>query len=59
MSSSLDPDQTRHFVGPDLDPNCLPTSIAEDTSQQRVYNTVTPIWGNQNYFFDYLTKETK
>ena len=23
MSSSLDPDQARHFVGPDLDPNCL------------------------------------
>ena len=20
---SLDPDQARHFVGPDLDPNCL------------------------------------
>ena len=23
MSNSLDPDQDRHFVGPDLDPNCL------------------------------------
>ena len=23
MSNSLDPDQARHFVGPDLDPNCL------------------------------------
>ena len=23
VSSSLDPDQARHFVGPDLGPNCL------------------------------------
>ena len=23
MSKSLDPDQARHFVGPDLGPNCL------------------------------------
>ena len=23
MANSLDPDQARHFVGPDLGPNCL------------------------------------
>ena len=23
LANSLDPDQARHFVGPDLDPNCL------------------------------------
>ena len=23
VSNSLDPDQARHFVGPDLGPNCL------------------------------------
>ena len=23
MSNSLDPDQARHFAGPDLGPNCL------------------------------------
>ena len=23
FANSLDPDQARHFVGPDLDPNCL------------------------------------
>ena len=23
MSNNLDPDQARHYVGPDLDPNCL------------------------------------
>ena len=23
VSNSLDPDQARHFVGPDLSPNCM------------------------------------
>ena len=23
LANSLDPDQARHFVGPDLEPNCL------------------------------------
>ena len=27
---SLDPDQDRHSVGPDLSPNCLHMLIAED-----------------------------
>ena len=30
VSNSLDPDQARHFVGPDLGPNCL-QRIADDT----------------------------
>ena len=34
MSSSLDPDQARHVVGPDLDPNCLQRLSADDTSMQ-------------------------
>ena len=25
VSHSLDPDQTRHFIGSDLGPNCLPS----------------------------------
>ena len=29
MSNSLDPDKARHFVGPDLDPNCLQRLSAE------------------------------
>ena len=33
---SLDPDQARHYVGPDLGPNCLQRSSADDTSRQRV-----------------------
>ena len=37
MSNSLDPDQARHYVGPDLDPNCLQRLSADDTSSQRVY----------------------
>ena len=29
VSNSLDPDQARHFVGPDLGPNCLQRSSAD------------------------------
>ena len=39
VSNSLDPDQARHFVGPDLGPNCLQRLSAEtkDTpNRQRV-----------------------
>ena len=31
MSNSLDPDQARRFVGPDLGPNCLQRLSTEDT----------------------------
>ena len=36
MSNSLDPDQARQFVGPDLGPNCLPRLSADDTGRQGV-----------------------
>ena len=36
MSSSLEPDQARCFVGPDLRPNCLQRLLADDTSRQIV-----------------------
>ena len=36
MSNSLDPDQARRFVGPDLGPNCLPRLSADVTGRQRV-----------------------
>ena len=36
VSNSLDPDQARRFVGPDLGPNCLQRLSAEDASRQRV-----------------------
>ena len=32
MSNCLDPDQDRHFVGPDLGPNCLQRLSADDKS---------------------------
>ena len=32
MSNSLDPDQARRFVGPDLGPNCLQKLSADDSS---------------------------
>ena len=34
MSNSLDPDQDRHSVGPDLDPNCLQRLSADDKSHR-------------------------
>ena len=36
VSNSLDPDQARHFVWPDLVPNCLQRLSTEDTSRQGV-----------------------
>ena len=34
VSNSLDPDQARHFVGPDLGPNCLQRLSADGFSRQ-------------------------
>ena len=36
VSNSLDPDQARHFVGPDLGPNCLQMLSVDSTCKQRV-----------------------
>ena len=36
MSNSLDPDQARHFVGPDLGTDCLQRLSADDTSRSGV-----------------------
>ena len=36
MSNSLDSDQARRSVEPDLGPNCLPRLSADDTGRQRV-----------------------
>ena len=36
MSNSLDPDQVRRFVGPDLVPSCLQMLSTDDTRRQRV-----------------------
>ena len=36
MSKSLDPDQARHFVGPDLGPKCLPKFSVDNTRRQRL-----------------------
>ena len=35
MSNSLDPDQDRHFVGPDLGPNCLQKLSADVESRRK------------------------
>ena len=36
VSNSLDPDQARPFVGPNLGPACLQRLLADSTSRQRV-----------------------
>ena len=41
MSNSLDPDQARHSVGPDLGPNFL-QKLADDTSTERL--KITKVW---------------
>ena len=35
VSNKLNPDEVRHFVKPDLVPNCLEELSANDTSRQR------------------------
>ena len=40
MSNSLDPDQARHFIGPDLGPNCLQKFSADDTLEQKAFTVV-------------------
>ena len=44
VSNSLDPDQARHFVGPDLGPNCLQRLSEDDTCRQRVNHFDTKIY---------------
>ena len=34
VSNSLDPDQDRHFVGPDMGPNCLQRVLAKDSGHR-------------------------
>ena len=36
MSNSLDLGQARHFVGPELGPNCLQRLSADDASWKRI-----------------------
>ena len=36
VSNSLDPDQARHLVRPDLGPNCYQRLSADDTGRQRI-----------------------
>ena len=43
VSKSLDPDQARCSVGPDLVPNCLQKLSADDTRRQRVNNNILPV----------------
>ena len=48
MSKNFDPDQARHFVGPDLCPNCLQRLSADGTSKQRI--KVSVVFGKVIFF---------
>ena len=41
MANSLDPDQARHFIRPDLGPNCLQRLSADDTRSQKVKTEIS------------------
>ena len=41
VSNSLDPDQARHFVGPDLGPNCLQRLSADNTRRYGMLKLLT------------------
>ena len=56
VSNSLDPDQARHFVGPDLDPNCLEKLSAEDTSMQRVTSWFQVPFSHILYTLPYISR---
>ena len=60
MSNSLDPDQARRFVGPDLGPNCLPRLSADDTGRQRVNSTTTTLGYElfSIFFMDFHSEHT-
>ena len=55
VSNSLDPDQDRHYVGPDLGPNCLQRLSADDKwPLARKELRVVCIWFKQHYYMDCL-----
>ena len=55
MSNSLDPDQARRFVGPDLGLNCLPRLSADDTGSQRIKHiTGTSQYRSSSKFATYI-----
>ena len=49
VSNSLDPNQARQNVGPDLGPNCLQMLSGDETSRQRVLVLLTRDLGAIRY----------
>ena len=50
--NSLDPDQARHYVVPDLGPNCLQRLSVNNTSRQKLKGTCNTV-----YFSFFQTEE--
>ena len=59
VSNSLDPDQARQFVGPDLGPNCFQRLSADDTSTQRVKFLLLPFSLGDNLSYRNAERENK
>ena len=55
VSNSLDPDQARHFVGPDLGPNCLQRLSAAATSWDVFF--FSELSTNKSFVFNLDIKE--
>ena len=51
VSNSLDPEEARHFVGPDLDQNCFPRLSADDTSRQQDIEDIRASQDERNGIF--------
>ena len=47
VSNGLDPDQDRHYVGPDLDPNCLQRLSADDKNAVEIRMQFINIFQNE------------
>ena len=60
VSNSLDPDQARHFVGPDLGPNCLQGSLQGSSADNKMsgWIWVQTVWkGYQQQRVKYKKKK--
>ena len=59
MSNSLHPDQARHFVRPDLGPNCLQKLSAVDTRWQNELFMFQDAWPGAVEMYRNATKGKK
>ena len=54
VSNSLDPDQARRFVEPNLGPNCLQKLSADDKSRVKIVPLIIPLLGSTTDGLSYV-----